>query len=109
MANDKDLSRVRHQVFLCNGGGCLRRGAEAVAAHLRALVRARGLDPLVHTIKTRCANPCKHGPVVIVYPAGVWYGGVGLAEAAEVVARHLERDEVVSGLVFHPQAGAEEA
>jgi (2Fe-2S) ferredoxin len=102
MANDKDLTRVEQVVFLCNGGGCLRRGAEAITAAIRALITVRGHSDRIHSIKTRCANPCDHGPVVIVYPAGVWYGSVTEDKVAELVERHLIGGVPLAGLQIHP-------
>ncbi|MBI2563679.1 MAG: (2Fe-2S) ferredoxin domain-containing protein [candidate division NC10 bacterium] len=102
MANDKDLTRVEQVVFLCQGGGCQRRGAEAITAAIRALITARGYGDRIHTIKTRCVNPCEHGPVVIVYPAGVWYGSVTEDRVAELVERQLIRGVPLAALQIHP-------
>ncbi len=101
MANDRDLTRVEHVVFLCNGGGCQRRGAEAITAAVRARIAARGYCERVHTIKTRCVNPCEHGPVVIVYPHGVWYGPVTLEGVSALVDQHLIDGRIVEPLAFH--------
>lgn len=109
MANDKDLTRVEYVVFLCNGGGCQRRGAEAITAALRARIAAWGQGDRVHTIRTRCVNPCEHGPVVIVYPGGVWYGPVTPDAVPALVDRHLIEGKIVAPLAFHttiPRHGA---
>ena len=37
--------------------------------------------------------------MVAVYPDGVWYGGVGTADAERIVSSHLDRGRIVSGLV----------
>lgn len=101
MANDKDLTRVEQVLFLCNGGGCQRRGAEAITAAVRARIAARGYGDRVHTIKTRCVNPCEHGPVVIVYPGGVWYGPMTPDAVPDFVDRHVIEGRIVESLVFH--------
>jgi (2Fe-2S) ferredoxin len=36
-----------------------------------------------------CLDQCEHGPVVVVYPEGVWYGGVRPQDAEEIVEQHI--------------------
>lgn len=38
---------------------------------------------------------------MVVYPDGVWYGGVDEAGAREIVAEHLENGRVVKKRVLH--------
>jgi (2Fe-2S) ferredoxin/SAM-dependent methyltransferase len=47
-----------------------------------------------------CLGLCDEGPVMIVYPDGVWYRGVKAADALEIVTSHLRSGKPVSRLVW---------
>ncbi|MFI5290815.1 MAG: (2Fe-2S) ferredoxin domain-containing protein, partial [Polyangia bacterium] len=36
-----------------------------------------------------CLGPCFDGPTVVVYPEGVWYANVTIADVDEIVREHL--------------------
>ncbi|HWN71704.1 MAG TPA: hypothetical protein VNM90_28900 [Haliangium sp.] len=55
---------------------------EAVAAH-------PALRSTVAVTPCGCLGPCFDGPTLVVYPEGVWYAGVTVAEVPELVERHL--------------------
>ena len=37
---------------------------------------------------------------MVVYPEGVWYGGVGLGDVDEIIQRHIIGGEIVERLVI---------
>ncbi len=106
--NGQARGRVGHHFLVCTNRrppghalpSCAPNGGEAVFdAFLRELAR-RGYPAGVKVTATGCLTPCQHGPNVVVYPEGVWYGGVTAADAAEIVAAHLERGTVVGRLLL---------
>ena len=85
-------------VAVCTNQTCAQDGAPAVLERLRQA--ARDSDQCDARItRTSCLNRCGEGPMVAVYPDGVWYGGVEDDDAAEIVSSHLDRDRIVSELV----------
>lgn len=86
----EDVPRHRHQVFVCRGPRCSALGAdESAEAMILALMRAGLGDDDVLLTHTGCQFPCNQAPVVTVHPDDVWYGGVDVAAAEQIVAEHL--------------------
>lgn len=86
-------------VLVCGNVDCAGRGSLRVLGALRAELRARALDGAIAVTRTACLGRCADGPTVAVYPDGVWYRGVAVGDAAELVAEHLVADRLVARLV----------
>ncbi len=54
-----------------------RAGGEAVREALKVELARRGLKGQVRANAAGCLDACAHGPTVVVYPEGVWYGACG--------------------------------
>jgi (2Fe-2S) ferredoxin len=97
----KDLVKVRHHLILCEGEPCSKRGACEITTAIRAEISRLQLDESVHTTRTRCNGRCEDGPIVIVYPEGVWYSDVSVESSAEIVGRHLAAGIPVMEKILH--------
>jgi len=85
-------------VAVCTNQTCAADGAPAVLEGLRQA--ARDSDECDARItRSSCLGRCGEGPMVAVYPDGVWYGGVDADDAERIVSSHLDRDRIVSALV----------
>ncbi|AQL43972.1 ferredoxin [Halorientalis sp. IM1011] len=85
-------------VAVCTNQTCAADGAPAVLETLRQTVRdSEECDARV--TRSSCLGRCGEGPMVAVYPDGVWYGGVADEDADRIVSSHLDRDRIVSDLV----------
>lgn len=94
-----DLTGTERLVLLCNGDTCTSRGGDAVTVALRRALQAEGLDPRVHTARTRCLGRCDDGCTVVVQPDNVWYRTVTPETAAQIVTEHLAANRPVAPLV----------
>ncbi|MXR40608.1 ferredoxin [Halobaculum sp. WSA2] len=87
-----------NHVAVCTNQTCAAAGSPAVLERLRQAVRdSDACDARV--TRTSCLDQCGDGPMVAVYPDGVWYGGVEEADADRIVSSHLDRERIVSDLV----------
>ena len=50
--------------------------------------------------ETPCLGVCAGGPIVVVYPDGVWYGGVTPQLLRRIVTEHLRDGNVIDDAVF---------
>lgn len=81
-------------------GSCGEKGAEAVFDRLKSLVKESALAERVIVNRTSCLKHCSRGIAVAVYPENVWYAGVKVEDAEEILHRHLENGEPVERLAM---------
>lgn len=85
-------------VAVCTNQTCAESGAVAVIEGLRRSVRDAD-DCDARITRTSCLGQCGDGPIVAVYPDGIWYGDVTTDDTDRIVSSHLDRDRIVSDLV----------
>src|SRR5665213_500328 len=97
-----------HQhVFICTQGkpegvaSCPNNGSLQVLQALERELDSQGLDHQVQVTACGCLGLCENGPVMIVYPDGIWYRRVKEEDVPEIVGSHLRDGNVVSRLVWN--------
>jgi len=91
------MAMPERHVFVCTNtrpddnakGCCLAKGSGSVRAKFKELIERRGLKEKVFVNSVNCLHNCEHGGVVVVYPEGVWYGGLQPEDVEEIVDSHL--------------------
>ncbi|RPI29568.1 MAG: (2Fe-2S) ferredoxin domain-containing protein, partial [Actinomycetota bacterium] len=97
----------RIHLMMCFGTGCLSSGAERVRDALLDELGTHGMTDEVSIIETGCNGFCAGGPIVVVYPGGVFYNMVKPEDAAEIVAEHIVKGRPVERLMYrHPTSKA---
>jgi NADP-reducing hydrogenase subunit HndC len=59
-----------------------------------------GLQREIKVVETGCMGPCDLGPVIVVYPEGVFYRQLKPADAMEIAEEHLLKGRVVERLLY---------
>ena len=106
MGNFKD--KFERHIFICINkrppedpkGCCAAKGSEQLVDRFKELLKARGLKSKVRANKAGCLDFCATGPTIVVYPEGVWYKGVTLADVDEIVESHIVGGKPVERLRF---------
>jgi (2Fe-2S) ferredoxin len=94
-------SIYKKHVFVCTTGKtCPLEGAEEVLDSLRAEISQLGLKKEIRINKTGCLDQCGNGPMIVVYPEGVWYAHVRPEDCHEIVQSHLLGDKPVERLLY---------
>jgi (2Fe-2S) ferredoxin len=100
------MTYYRHHVFFClnqrEGGKscCNDRGATDLQGYAKERIKALGLNGpgMVRINRAGCLDRCEEGPVVVVYPEGVWYTYVGKEDIDEIIDSHLVNGRPVERL-----------
>jgi (2Fe-2S) ferredoxin len=105
------MAQFHKHVFICTNereladsrGCCAEKGAAEVAAAFKKKLYARGLKRIVRPNKAGCLDQCARGVTVVVYPDGVWYGGVRPEDVDEIIESHILGGRPVERLVIPPE------
>jgi len=72
---------------------------ELVKAFKKA-VKDNGLKGTVRAQRSGCLDACEFGPSMVVYPEGIFYGGVQLSDVDEIVKEHVINNRPVERLII---------
>lgn len=107
--HDPDFAKHNHyftrHIFCCENkreadaprGCCKDRGGSKIRDYMKDRCKKLGLE------KTRinssgCLDRCELGPVLVVYPEGVWYHCPTKEDAEEIIQSHLIGGKIVERL-----------
>ncbi len=90
----------RANVLICGGTGCDASGSDGTIKAMVQELEKRGLENEVQVIRTGCRGFCAMGPVMIIYPEGIFYCQVGPQDVPELVEETLIKGRVVERLTY---------
>ena len=104
------LASFAHHIFICTNtrpadhprGCCNPDGSARLRERFKEEVKRRNLHATVRANAAGCLDQCEHGPTVVVYPEGVWYGGVQLGDVEEILESHIRGGCPVERLRLQP-------
>ncbi|MCH2229522.1 MAG: hypothetical protein MK105_04190 [Crocinitomicaceae bacterium] len=97
----KNLAKVKHTFYTCDGGSCRKARAEQTSRDTRAYIRNSGNWENTHTIKTRCNGRCEDAPTWIVQPGNYWYKNVNSKTGVNIIKSHVKNNQpLVDSLLF---------
>src|SRR5665647_1179067 len=90
----------RAHVLTCAGSGCTASGSAPVMTALDAEVRRQGLEGEVRLVQTGCRGFCSMGPVMMIYPEGIFYCQVQPEDVPWIVKETLVKGRPVQNLLY---------
>ncbi len=101
------MEPFRHHVFVCTQQKpegvtcCPASGSMSILGTLHDELGKQEMSDAVQVTTCGCLGLCDDGPIMIVYPEGIWYRKVTPADVPEIVTSHLKAGKVVSRLQWN--------
>ncbi|MDP4178778.1 MAG: 2Fe-2S ferredoxin [Bacillota bacterium] len=100
------MQKPKYHLFVCtssriNGmqkGYCFSNDSVKIVNKIMEEIEDRDLEGEVMVTNTGCFGICNRGPIVVVYPEGVWYGAVTVNDVEEIFDSHIENGQKVERL-----------
>lgn len=100
------MSYYQHHIFFCTNQReagdvcCQNHNALAMRDYMKARIKLLGdrLSGRVRVNTAGCMDRCALGPVLVVYPQGVWYTYVDQSDIDEIIDAHLVGGRIVERL-----------
>jgi (2Fe-2S) ferredoxin len=101
------MSYYDKHVFFCtnqrdDGEDCCgNHKAQQARDYVKAKVKELGISNRNNSIRINsagCLDRCDEGPVLVVYPEGVWYTFVDESDLDDIIESHLKNGQIVDRL-----------
>lgn len=96
-----------HVFFCCNQrenekACCANLNANGMHEYAKERIAARSIPANIdiRINSTGCLNRCNLGPVIVVYPEGVWYSYIDEVDVDEIIYEHLMHNRIVDRLLI---------
>ncbi|MCD4817102.1 MAG: NADH-quinone oxidoreductase subunit NuoF [Candidatus Cloacimonetes bacterium] len=90
----------RTDILLCCGSECVSAGSLKIKAKLLEELKKQDIAEEVNIIETGCMGPCDSGPVMMVYPEGIFYRNISIDDVSELVEEHLIKGRPLTRLMM---------
>ena len=105
----RQQKKLKTQILVCSGPGCLARGSRTIAEAFRKELAAKKLDSkAVHKLtETGCHGLCQRGPLVTILPQNIFYVQVKPKDVSEIVGQTVMKGKVIERLLYTDPAKKE--
>jgi (2Fe-2S) ferredoxin len=86
-------------------GCCASKGSERLANYMKRKAKELGIgqDKSARFNQSGCLGRCDLGPVMVIYPEGVWYAPKSESDIDEILTSHLQQGQRVERLLLPPR------
>ncbi|MFC2136082.1 NADH-quinone oxidoreductase subunit NuoF [Bacteroidota bacterium] len=92
--------KFQYSISVCGGTGCHAQGSQLIVGLFREEIRKHNLQDTVDVRTTGCHGFCERGPIVLIYPKGLFYGGVETNDVSEIVTKTIMNGEIINRLLY---------
>ena len=79
-------------------GCCSLKDSEKLQTELKVKIKNLKLNKKIRINKSGCLDRCELGPVMVIYPEGVWYSFKNSEDIDEILNSHLLNNKIVERL-----------
>ena len=97
-----DGLRYRMNLMICTGTGCVSNESFRVRDALEKELAKRNLQDEIQVVITGCNGFCANGPIVVVYPDGIFYQMLTEDVIPDLVEEHFVNGRPVEKLMYTP-------
>jgi NADH:ubiquinone oxidoreductase subunit F (NADH-binding)/(2Fe-2S) ferredoxin/NAD-dependent dihydropyrimidine dehydrogenase PreA subunit len=101
------IKYYRSHIMMCAGTACVSTGTMKVRERLEQEIKAHNLEDEVKVVITGCNGFCAEGPIIVVYPEGIFYGKLKPEDMPLIVEEHLVKGRPVSKFFYKDPAKKE--
>lgn len=107
------LANIQRHIFICADQTvdkcCDKTSSLAAWTYLKRRLKELKLDNpatenFVFRTKANCLRVCQHGPIMVIYPDGVWYHSAHPPVIERILQEHVLGNQIVEDylLLHHP-------
>jgi (2Fe-2S) ferredoxin len=78
-------------------GSCAAKGSVKLRNYLKVRAKELGLGD-VRINSAGCLDRCEDGPVMVIYPEGVWYTYTSIDDIEAILSEHIQQGRPVERL-----------
>lgn len=90
-------SHYTHHVFCCTNarpegakrGCCASKGSLELRNYMKVRMKELGLKDTTRINTSGCLDKCENGPVMVIYPEGVWYSYSSMEDIDRILQEHV--------------------
>jgi len=109
------IDNIQRHLFLCatplNPKCCDPAAGLETWTYLKKRLKELKLDSpqpenpgVIFRTKADCLRVCQQGPILLIYPDGIWYRNVTPAVMEQIIQGHILENRPVQSHIFHPNA-----
>ena len=80
---------------------CKRKKSLELRNYMKKRVRELKLEKKIRINQSGCLDKCELGPIMVIYPEGVWYSFKNSQDVEEIIKSHLTNGIIVKRLLVN--------